>query len=290
MTKEINYVSLADDRIFTSFFNNPDNIVFLEYLISALLGKEYEDVKGKIEILSRYIPIKDYIESNKQIDLEVIYDNNYVLNIEMNKRYYDGLIDRNVIYLSSMHVTNLKRRFKSYKEIGFAYQYNLNNFHYQNERLIESYYFKGPNGNILTDKVKVDMIDMTLAMQKDYTYNDKREELIGLWCQMFLAKDRLERNKRISGLMEDEKLRKEFIEKLDALSNEMHDHPLITKYGRFEMEQNTLIAEARDKGLADGKNMRNIEIAKNMIAMKMDIKTIAQVTGLTEQDIKKLNN
>ena len=48
------------------------------------------------------------------------------------------------------------------------------------------------------------------------------------------------------------------------------------------------MAEGRAEGKVEGKNERNIEIAKNLLARQMDIKDIAEVTGLSIEEIEKL--
>ena len=41
-------------------------------------------------------------------------------------------------------------------------------------------------------------------------------------------------------------------------------------------------------GKAEGKNERNIEIAKNMLKENIDIELISKVTGLNPEEIEKL--
>ena len=42
-----------------------------------------------------------------------------------------------------------------------------------------------------------------------------------------------------------------------------------------------------DKGMKKGMKQRNIEVIKNLIKLKMPIKTIAIATDLTEEEVKK---
>ena len=50
------------------------------------------------------------------------------------------------------------------------------------------------------------------------------------------------------------------------------------------------IEEGKSIGIEEGKNIgireRTIQIAKNMLKKKMNIKDISEITGLTEQDIQ----
>jgi predicted transposase/invertase (TIGR01784 family) len=48
-------------------------------------------------------------------------------------------------------------------------------------------------------------------------------------------------------------------------------------------------AKGIEIGQAKGKTERNIEIAKNLLAQNIDVKTISIATGLTKQEIEKLN-
>lgn len=48
------------------------------------------------------------------------------------------------------------------------------------------------------------------------------------------------------------------------------------------------IAEGRAEGIAEGINMRNMQIAKNLLRMGMSVADIAESTGLTAQDIEHL--
>lgn len=48
------------------------------------------------------------------------------------------------------------------------------------------------------------------------------------------------------------------------------------------------MAEGRAKGIAEGINMRNMQIAKNLLRMGMSVADIAKSTGLTAQDIEHL--
>ena len=48
------------------------------------------------------------------------------------------------------------------------------------------------------------------------------------------------------------------------------------------------VAKGLAKGEARGSHHKSLEIAKNMIAKGMDEKTIMEITGLTQEEIRKL--
>ena len=45
-----------------------------------------------------------------------------------------------------------------------------------------------------------------------------------------------------------------------------------------------------EKGIMEGSQKEKIEIAKKMLELKIDKETIAEATGLTEQEIEKILN
>ena len=58
-----------------------------------------------------------------------------------------------------------------------------------------------------------------------------------------------------------------------------------------EMKQKGLeagLAEGKAKGLAEGEKKANLKIAQKMLEKKMDINLIAELTGLTKEEIKSL--
>ena len=47
-------------------------------------------------------------------------------------------------------------------------------------------------------------------------------------------------------------------------------------------------AEGRAEGIAEGEKLKQIEIARNMKKIGMDLGTISTVTGLSEEDIREI--
>ena len=76
-------------------------------------------------------------------------------------------------------------------------------------------------------------------------------------------------------------------DKFDALVkyNEIED---AKKEGKsLGIEEGRALGKA--EGKAEGTKEKAIEIAKNLLNMKMSIKDISKATGLTEEDVQKLN-
>ena len=77
-------------------------------------------------------------------------------------------------------------------------------------------------------------------------------------------------------------------EKLDLLKMEPEKRKAYEKFLMDRASEKDVIDTARVEGKEEGKEEGKIEVAKNMLAEKIDISLIAKVTGLSEDEIRKL--
>ena len=59
---------------------------------------------------------------------------------------------------------------------------------------------------------------------------------------------------------------------------------------RWEMDYNSDMGEAREKGRAEGIAEEKEKIIINLLNMKMDIEKIKEATGISEEEINKIKN
>ena len=75
---------------------------------------------------------------------------------------------------------------------------------------------------------------------------------------------------------------------LEYLSGDAETRRLAELREKAIRDELAAIAKARREGKEEGIQKGKIEIVKRMLAKKIDIKTIIEVTGLDEEEIKKL--
>ena len=63
---------------------------------------------------------------------------------------------------------------------------------------------------------------------------------------------------------------------------------LYTILPRSEMEKNTYIEKAEERGFHKGMDQKNLEVAKKMLQEQIDINIISKITGLTEVELKRI--
>ena len=294
--KEGELIPLTFDIMFTEIFNNPDNICILEEFISNYLDIPLNLVIGNLKILSRRLSKEERYDSRKEVDLLLNYQGKKI-NIEMSNSASDGVINRNVVYLCKIHGRQLKTSDINYSKINDTIQIMFNNFDTDND-LKTTWYLRDDAGNILTSKLRIDIINLVKGKDLCYTGSEKVDYLIN-WCKLLTTSNK-DNVKNISCQIMSHKSTNTLMSNMSMLSEENEMVRLYTKLSRREMEYNTLIVEATEKGLKEGRQKgleQGIEqgikeektnIAKKMIKENIETETISKITGLTKEEIAKL--
>ncbi|MDO4975140.1 MAG: hypothetical protein Q4E61_02335 [Alphaproteobacteria bacterium] len=201
--------------------------------------------------------------------------------MELNNRKSQGIIDRNIVYVCEVHGKQLNYKDNEYSDISRTIQINLNNFKCnKNGKLVDTYYLRNEDGEVLTEKFRIDYVDLV---------NAKEEEKLAKFCRAINAETMADFKKEIGGIMEKEAEDK-LIDEVDKYSRDDEVIALYSAYSREELEKNTLLKEAKEDGIALGKTEANIETAKNLLKMNMSINDISKATGLSEEEILSLKN
>ncbi len=179
-------IPLKYDFVFTSIFNDKNNMDIIEGFISSYLGIEVEKIRGKIKILGKDLPIDNKKEASNKVDLVLEYENK-IINIEISNEMTKGIVERNIAYISKIHGRNVKYRMRDYNKIKNSLQINLDNNSIKfliGEKFIDKYYLMNEEGKKLTEKIEIDYINMEKS--NEISYNEKEEE-IKRWCRVLLS-------------------------------------------------------------------------------------------------------
>ena len=81
---------------------------------------------------------------------------------------------------------------------------------------------------------------------------------------------------------------------LNTLSKEeeLHQEALTAQINKvaYDLDRAGLLKEGRQEGLQEGRKEKQKEVILNLLKEKTDISLISKVTGLSEEEIKKLKN
>ena len=240
-------IPLTYDFVFNEIFANEKNINILENFISNILNLNIEEVRGSLHIKPRDLELNNKSERNKQIDLLLKYHGD-LINIELNNNSGEGIKERNLVYACSVHASQLEYGDNSYKKINKTIQINLNTKPNSTGLLIDKYNLKNEYNKTYSDKLVIYMIDISLGV--DMCYNGTSDKL-AKWCYVLTSQTEDELGKYLGDIM-NEKEQNQLVDEMNKLSSNEKVIALYSAYSREELERNTLIIEAEEKGIEKG--------------------------------------
>ena len=128
---------------------------------------------------------------------------------------------------------------------------------------------------------KVESIYPEYYLIKVKNFNDVAKDTLDQWIY-FLKNEEVQDNFQAKGLAEA----KEILDYLKCSEEERLDYERYRESLHYQASMyETNYLGAKIEGKIEGKNERNIEIAKTMLAKGFDIKTVVEITGLSEEVI-----
>ena len=190
---------------------------------------------------------------------------------------------RIIFYLSKMYTQNLKK-FHNYSELNKCISILFIDFELEKLKEIPKYLTKWNireetySKIILTDVLELYIIN--LSKVEKYSEN----KLLDTWVKFISNSEDLNMENA------DESIKKAK-EVLDEISEDEHEQYLAHLREKYIFERQGIEEAGFDKGLAKGlaeKKQSLEEIAKKLKAKNMKIDEIAEITGLTKEEIEKL--
>lgn len=289
-------VPIVYDEIFREIFGNPKNVVFTEYLVSALLNIPYEEIKGKISYKTR---TSENVNINKnKIEKDIVFivdiENKSILNLEMNlKDLTSTKILRNVKYITDIF-SNIDKNIKVKSVIQF--NFNTSFVDNKNKFIYDKYLFRNKKGNILTEKIQI--IEINVAKMSELWYSNEYKKYKNVSKKVFWFATLLMENEisKLNELIKDTPISKDIATNLRKRVMDMNDNNELYlgrwydpeeeyKYWK-EVEKETIREEALNEGISQNQE----EIVKNMYEQDVDINTIHKYTGIPIKTITKIIN
>ena len=258
------------------------------------------DIISKLTRLDKDFIIKNFKEQNVEYKISNALERKkvsdfifklpgFIINLECNRGYWDGLIERNDAYFGKLKGELLSKGEEYSKKIKVI-QINFDIFDNFEECLgkenISKFYMRN-NENIIetktSEKIHIDMM-------KSYNKYLNKEELTKLDKELviLMLDDYLEIKKLAEG---DEELM-EVADKLYELTDNINNIGLYDPEKR-RIEEEALKIEyhsniAREQGIKNGASNEKKSIAKNLLNMGISKKDIMKATGLTKKQVSTL--
>ncbi len=304
-------ITMASDTVFKSVLQDRNCEDYLVDIISGITKIERSFVKQNLVFKNSELSKEELEEKGKVTDLLIELRDN-IINLEMNKKYYDGLFDKNDRYVDKVK-EGLVTKGEKYGKQKKVIQINFDNFELFDERIIIKFKMMDvEKGLIRSDYLfttDIEIYHINLKRVRDMYYNKsnlskfERELLIMTIDSMDeltkLTKGYKEMEsvvKKISKLTKEEEMQGIYIkeEQEEFIRQKIREYAAAKGYE--EGVQNGVkqgikqgIEQGVEKGIEEGMLAKQSEIVKNMLLRGIDIKVIKDVTRMSEEEIMKID-
>ena len=273
------------DIIFQAIFGEVGSENITKDFLEKILKRKIEKISlDKNPILRR--ELKD--DKLGVLDIITELDGKEKCNIEMQLIDKNNIIERMLYYWSKMYTRQIKAG-DDYNKLEktiviLIADFNIKGLeeveYHSTWKIIET---NSAKKLILTDKFELDIIELSKIKGRE----NEKDQLLD-WL-IFLENPESE---RVTRKMEENENLKEAVEKLDRISKDEKMQRIIELREKAIRDEHAIYAKCVDDGIEEGKakgaREKQIEIAKSMLKENMDIEMIIKITGLTKQEIEKL--
>ena len=282
--KNVKTLSPKLDVVFQALFGEVGNESITKGFLEAILERKIDSID-----LSRNPILRREFKDEKLGVLDIIakLDENEICNIELQIVDKKNIIERILYYWSRLYSRQIKSG-EDYKILQKAIVILITDFKIENLEELDYHsrwkIMEDKQGKkiILTQKLEIDIIELPKIIGKE-----KEQDNLLDWLY-FLENPKSE---RVTEKMKENENLKEAVKKLDNLSEDEKMQRIADLRQKAIMDEKAIYEKGLEvgieKGIMEGSQKEKIEIAKKMLDLKIDKETIAEATGLTEQEIEK---
>lgn len=292
MVEEKNKViPMTYDVVFKSVLQDKESEGYLIDLINGITGIKKEYLKGNIVFKNSELKKDEKNEKKKATDLIIEVKEN-IINLEMNKNYYNGVFEKNDRYIDKIKDGLVSKGDKYIKQKKLI-QINFDDFERFDERIVIKFRMMDKErGLIRSDFVyntDVEIYHINLKRINKMYYNNNKLNKFEKELLLMTLDDEEELTKTSKGCKEMEKV----AEKISRVSREeelqgIYDVEEQEKFIRDRIRAHAAtegFEQGIEKGIERGKRTKQIEIAKNLLASGVSIDIIEKSTGLKHDEI-----
>ena len=297
--KNIKTLSPKLDVVFQALFGEVGNESITKGFLETILERKIDSID-----LSRNPILRREFKDEKLGVLDIIakLDENEICNIELQIVDKKNIIERILYYWSRLYSRQIKSG-EDYKILQKAIVILITDFKIEDLEELDYHsrwkIMEDKQGKkiILTQKLEIDIIELPKIIGKE-----KEQDNLLDWLY-FLENPKSE---RVTEKMKENENLKEAVKKLDNLSEDEKMQRIADLRQKAIMDEKAIyekgleigiekgiqrgMEKGIEKGIMEGSQKEKIEIAKKMLELKIDKETIAEATGLTEQEIEKILN
>ena len=276
-------ISILSDTMLKAMFQNENRIKYSAKFLSYFIDVEYEDILNNICLAKNELDKNVENDKGERCDYVALLSDTS-LNIEVNNNSSLEVLERNMEYAHRLYSKKIKRGEENYQYTQVI-QFNLNNFAFKgNDKIVDIYTVTNDDNIGLSNKLIFVQIYVLNLRKKWYTKGMKSLSEEEKYILALVEMD-LDKLNDLGG----ENIMDEYVKEAEEVSFEGGVGEAYDKeWALRDQGYRDGLLQGKAEGISEGKNERNIEIAKNMLNEGIDINIIIKCTGLTNEDINAL--
>ena len=276
-------ISILSDTMLKAMFQNENRIKYSAKFLSYFIDVEYENILNNICLAKNELDKNNENDKGERCDYVALLSDTS-LNIEVNNNSSLEVLERNMEYAHRLYSKKIRRGEENYQYTQVI-QFNLNNFAFKgNDKIVDIYTVTNDDNIGLSNKLIFVQIYVPNLRKKWYTKGMKSLSEEEKYILALVEMD-LDKLNDLGG----ENIMDEYMKEAEEVSFEGGVGEAYDKeWALRDQGYRDGLLQGKAEGISEGKNERNIEIAKNLLKNNVDISVIASSTGLTEDEINSL--
>ena len=274
-------ITLRNDYAFKRVFGVEENKDVLQDLLECILDIPPENIAG-LELLDKELHKDSISDKTGVLDVKLRLKNNTIIDIEIQNTWNSEFVQRTIFYWAKMYTENLKTS-EVYTKLPKCITINIVSEGFDLNNLIHSEYnvVETHINDRLSDELEIHFLNLAKVkeQQESFEQDEKKKKLYN-WLK-FIKTDNLEVRKMLAQ-------ESPMMTKANATINIMEMSPKEKWLYENRMKYEHDKASWKHVGYQEGVHQNKLETAKNLLAMNFPIENIAQATGLSLEEIKKL--
>lgn len=277
-------VSLKNDYLFKRIFGVEENKELLQDLLECVLNLEHEEIEG-LELIDKELK-KDHPDDRTGIlDIQVSLKNGMLIDVEMQAVWESFFIDRSFAYLNKMYTSSLKageafskaHRCVGINIIGKGFKLN------DEIHSIASFRFERSN-EVITEAITMHFLNLEKVRSLPISSAKTKEERLINWMKIIDADNEEAR----AMLATTSPIFKLLNEKVIEITRSPEEQRLFDSRMKMRSDILTGFDFYFNRGREEGVYNTKLESAKKCLALNMPLEMIVEITGLTKEEILKL--
>lgn len=272
---------LYNDLMSKYIFGSEENSIFLATLLESFYNLEEGTLKDLKITNSVKLDLKTIKSKQYELDIKALLPNGNIINIEFYSCYNELSERKSFMYIADLYSNELKRG-EDYSLLKRVSQINFvkHDYVHKSDEAIRKYLIineANPKDFITPDLFQIYIINIDKKSKK--SYNNVRNDFYK-WLDLINAETEEERESIAKG----NKIMESVVKKMEKFSETPGYNHFFSKENYDLNMKRYYEKKAKEKGLEEGK----LETARNLLSMGMPITDIQTATGLSEEEIKSL--